>query len=113
MGQERGIGDFWRVYDELNVIKREMQHLRDMIEALQDSVAYHVTSQHPFVIKLDDGTAVIRGTEMAVQEIAEMVARGNSVDEILEDYTQLSAAQVYDALSYYHEHRREFEEGYQ
>ncbi len=109
MRQERGTGDFWRVYDELNAIKREMRHLRDMLEALQDSLEHHVTSQHPFVIKLDGGAAVIRGTKVTIREIAEMVESGSDVNEVLESYDQLSAAQVYDALSYYHEHRREFE----
>lgn len=53
------------------------------------------------------GSAVIHGTRIPVRLIAGFVRDGIPVDEILQGYPDLTPAQVYDALSYYHDHRAE------
>jgi uncharacterized protein (DUF433 family) len=55
------------------------------------------------------GRPIVRGTRVAVQTIVGYYKLGLSVEEILEGMPQLRAAQIYDALSYYHEHQDEIE----
>lgn len=50
---------------------------------------------------------VIRGTRFPVSSIIQNHRRGLSVDEILREFPHLTPAQVYDALSYYYDHREQ------
>lgn len=68
---------------------------------------------HPYVERRPDvqgGRPVIKGTRFPVSSIVQNHRRGLSVDEILREFPDLAPAQVYDALSYYHDHRAEIEE---
>ncbi|MBI5696508.1 MAG: DUF433 domain-containing protein [Nitrospirae bacterium] len=53
------------------------------------------------------GEPVIQGSRISVRLIAGWYRMGRTADEILEYYPQLSLAKIYDALSYYHDHREE------
>jgi len=53
------------------------------------------------------GEPVIVGTRISVRLIAELDQAGHSVDEIVTMYPHIKHAQVYDALSYYYDHRTE------
>lgn len=53
------------------------------------------------------GEPCIRDTRVPVWVLAAMHRQGDSPKEILEAYPNLSAAQVYAALSYYYMHRAE------
>lgn len=53
------------------------------------------------------GEPVIVGTRISVRLIAELEQAGHSVDEIVTMYPHIKHAQVYDALSYYYDHRAE------
>ena len=53
------------------------------------------------------GRAVIKGTRFPVSSIVQNHRRGLSVDEILREFPHLTPAQVYDALSYYYDHREQ------
>ena len=55
------------------------------------------------------GRPVIRGTRVPVKAIIGYYKLGLSVEEILEGLPQLFPAQVYEALSYYHDHTAEIE----
>ena len=56
------------------------------------------------------GRPTIRGTRIAVSEVAFKHRRGDSVDEMLEAWPHLNPAQIYDALSYYYDHQAEIDE---
>lgn len=56
------------------------------------------------------GRAIIRGTRTPVRAIVGYYKLGLSVEEILEALPHLTAAQVFEALSYYHDHRSEIEQ---
>ncbi len=56
------------------------------------------------------GRPTIRGTRTAVQTIVGYYKMGLSVEEILEGLPHLTPAQIYEALSYYHDHQAEVEE---
>lgn len=55
------------------------------------------------------GEPVIIGTRISVRLIAELEQTGHSVDEIITMYPHITYAQVYDALSYYSDHRIEID----
>jgi uncharacterized protein (DUF433 family) len=67
---------------------------------------------HPHIERRPDvqgGRPVIRGTRFPVNSIVQNHRRGLSVDEILREFPHLTPAQVYDALSYYYDHREEID----
>ena len=47
------------------------------------------------------------GTRLSVRTIVERTRLGDSPEKIVLDYPPLTLAQVYAALSYYHEHKAE------
>lgn len=68
---------------------------------------------HPRIVRRPDisgGEPIIRGTRISVRHIVERVQAGQSVDDILAALPHLTAAQVYDALSYYHDHQAEMDQ---
>jgi uncharacterized protein (DUF433 family) len=67
---------------------------------------------HPYVASDPDvcgGRPTIRDTRIPVQTIVGYYKLGMTVDEILAELSHLTAAQVFDALSYYHDHQAEIE----
>jgi uncharacterized protein (DUF433 family) len=55
------------------------------------------------------GEPVIAGTRISVSLIIELERAGHSVDEIITMYPHIKHAQVYDALSYYYDHKSEID----
>lgn len=55
------------------------------------------------------GEPVIVGTRISVSLVVELERVGNSVDEIVAMYPHITHAQVYDALSYYYDHKEEID----
>ena len=67
---------------------------------------------HSYVWRQDGvcgGSPVIRGTRFPVSSVAIQYKRGLSAEDILRDFPQLTAAQVYGALAYYFDHQPEIE----
>ena len=56
------------------------------------------------------GRPIIKGTRTAVKTVVGYYKMGLSVEEILEGLPHLTPAQVYEALSYYHDHASEIEQ---
>jgi len=68
--------------------------------------------EHPHITRaagISGGEPIIRGTRITVQQVVEMVQAGQSVDDLLTAMPHLTKAQVYDALSYYHDHKAEID----
>ncbi len=77
-----------------------------------NALVKQATEGHPRIIRRPDisgGEPIIRGTRISVRHIVERVQAGQSVDDILAALPHLTAAQVYDALSYYHDHQAEID----
>lgn len=55
------------------------------------------------------GRIRINGTRITVHRIATLYKQGKSPAEIIQTYPQLSLAQVYSALAYYHANRAEID----
>ncbi len=58
---------------------------------------------------ISEGDPLIRGTRITVRHIVERVQAGQSLEDILAALPHLNAAQIYDALSYYHDHQAEMD----
>jgi uncharacterized protein (DUF433 family) len=72
-----------------------------------------VTTQYRYITSVPGicgGRPIIKGTRTPVKAIVGYYKMGLSVEEILEGLPHLTAAQVYEALSYYHDHQAEIEQ---
>ena len=56
------------------------------------------------------GRLRIDGTRVTVLQIATLYKRGESAEEIAQNFPQLNLGQVYAALAYYHANRAEIEQ---
>ncbi len=69
---------------------------------------------HPHIVPgppgIGEGEAVVRGTRISVRHIVERIQAGQSIKELLAALPHLTAAQVYDALSYYYDHQAEMDQ---
>ena len=68
-----------------------------------------ILTEHPHIVRTTANRAIVRGTRILVQTIVGYYKLGYSVEEILNGLPHLTPAQVYDALSYYHDHQAEIE----
>jgi len=71
-------------------------------------------TKHPYVTRTEGvcgGEPVIRDTRFTVRAIVAYVLRfGMAVEEVVREWPHLAPAQVYDALSYYYDHKDEIDE---
>lgn len=69
--------------------------------------------EHPYVVrdeKYAGGAPLIAGTKFPVRSVVNYVLRqGQSPEELVKEFSHLTLAQVYDALSYYYDHRDEID----
>jgi uncharacterized protein (DUF433 family) len=75
-----------------------------------------VTTGYRYITRVSGvcgGSPVIKGTRTAVKTIVGYYKIGLSVEEILEGLPHLTPAQIYEALSYYHDHLAEVEQDIQ
>jgi uncharacterized protein (DUF433 family) len=69
--------------------------------------------KHPYIERREGvvgGEPIIASTRVAVRLIAGWHRMGKSADEIVAMYPHLNHAQVFDALSYYYDHKAEIEQ---
>ena len=72
-----------------------------------------VITQYHYITSTPDicgGRPIIKGTRTPVISIVGYYKLGLSVEEILEGLPHLTAAQIFEALSYYHDHQAEVEQ---
>lgn len=71
------------------------------------------TTEHPYIVHDNEilgGEPVVKGTRTPVRAIVEWWKFGASPEEILENLPHLTLSQIFDALSYYADHRDEIEQ---
>jgi uncharacterized protein (DUF433 family) len=67
-----------------------------------------IQTEHPHIVQapgVEGGRPHIRNTGLSVALIARFYRMGVSPDELLIAYPQLTPAALFDALSYYHDHK--------
>ena len=90
---------------------KEMHRTPDEI-ASQIITAQSAMTEHPYVERRYDvlgGKPTIKDTRLPVWQIAERLKLGDSPDDLLNAYSHLPAAAIFDAISYYYDHREEIE----
>jgi uncharacterized protein (DUF433 family) len=83
-----------------------------MSQQLIDTAMVRQT-EHPYIVRVQGvcgGRPIIKGTRISVRHIAQLYKAGNLVEEIIQAYPHLTAAAVYDAISYYLDHQSEIEQ---
>lgn len=64
---------------------------------------------HPYIVSHKDycgGSPIIKGTKFPVRSVVNYVLRqGISPEELVGEFSHLTLAQVYDALSYYYDNK--------
>lgn len=68
---------------------------------------------HPYIERVPGicgGSAIIKGSRTPVRAIVGYYKMGMSVEDILDALPHLKACEVYDALSFYHDHTEELEQ---
>jgi uncharacterized protein (DUF433 family) len=82
-----------------------------MAEALLQA---QLNSQHPYIEIIErygGPQPVIKGTRVSVSDIVGYLQLGETPESLVRNILpQLTLAQVYDALSYYHDHQAEIEQ---
>ncbi len=77
------------------------------------SVARLAEKPHPYIAADKDycgGSPVIAGTKFPVRSVVNYVLRqGITPEELVKEFSHLTLAQVYDALSYYYDHKKEID----
>jgi len=69
-------------------------------------------TKHPYIDKnpeIQGGKAVITGTRIMVSTIVTWHLRGADIQEIIDKYPHVRPSHVYDALSYYYDHKEEID----
>ena len=72
-----------------------------------------VATEHPYVIRDQEilgGEPIIKGSRTPVRSIVEWWKFGATPEEIMENLPHLSLSQIFDALSFYADHRSEIEQ---
>jgi uncharacterized protein (DUF433 family) len=75
-------------------------------------VTDEAATEHPHVARLagvHGGRPVVRGTRIPVKALVRYFQMGMSAAEIMAGFPDLTAAQLYDALSYYYDNQAEME----
>jgi uncharacterized protein (DUF433 family) len=75
-------------------------------------VATEVRTEHPHVVRaagVAGGLPVIAGTRIGVAHLARLLKAGEQPADIIAAYPHLAPAAVYDAISYYLDHRAELD----
>jgi len=70
------------------------------------------STEHPHIVRMpgiSGGEPILKGSRVPVRAVVLHYKAGATMEEILEAYPHISAAAVYDAISYYLDHQEEIE----
>jgi uncharacterized protein (DUF433 family) len=104
--------DVQQLYTDLGDIKEMLRRMQKAMGQLAEMASLRVQTEHPHIVRIKGvcgGRPIIAGTRISVRTVVERVRLGDSPEQVVENYPPLTLAQVYDALSYYHEHESEIE----
>jgi len=95
-----------RTYKRVEQLARtRQQSVEEIIDEIASQPSQHI-ERRPGV---QGGDACIAGTRTPVWVLAAMHKQGDTVEDVLEAYPGLTAAQVHAAFSYYYDHRAEID----
>jgi uncharacterized protein (DUF433 family) len=104
--------DIQSVLQRIDALERELKQLRQALLLPANNPAAQPTD-HPYierVPKILSGEPIIKNTRTPVRAIVEhYLILGDTPDEIASQLPYLRLAQIFDALSYYEDHREEID----
>jgi uncharacterized protein (DUF433 family) len=104
--------DVQAVVERLSSLEEQVRQLQELVTAQWAPRPAGVSTEHPYVTRVDtilSGEPIIKGTRTPVRAVAEHWKFGAAPEEIVHKLPHLQLAQVFDALSYYDDHRDEIE----
>lgn len=103
------VTDLQVVVGRLGALQDELYQLRNLVSSRFAGAA---SAEHPYVTQVESilgGEPIIQGTRTPVRAIVEHWKFGDAPEEIVRKLPHLRLAQIFDALSYYDDHRTEIE----
>jgi uncharacterized protein (DUF433 family) len=105
--------DLTAIVQQLNKLDEQMRQLHSLMAAQSAAAQPDETAQHIYIVRdpaILRNEPIIRGTRTPVRAIVEHWKFGDSPETIVRKLPHLRLAQVFDALSYYDDHRAEIEQ---
>jgi uncharacterized protein (DUF433 family) len=104
---------------DVEIIARGLDRLQEQIRELQRLLSSRLAAEpegsvteHPHIARVNtilSGEPIIKGTRTPVRAVAEHWKFGETPEEIAARLPHLHLGQIFDALSYYDDHRDEIE----
>ena len=108
------VADMQTVVSKLTFLEGQLHQLRNLVSAqLGPFTAGETPTSHRYITRVEgilSGEPIIAGTRTPVRAIVEHWKFGDSPETIVRKLPHLRLAQVFDALSYYDDHRDEIEQ---
>jgi uncharacterized protein (DUF433 family) len=104
--------DIQMVVNRLNLLEEQLHQLTNLVSSQLTSTVSGTPTDHPYITRVDtilSGEPIIKGTRTPVRAVVEHWKFGDAPEEIVRKLPHLRLAQVFDALSYYDDHRDEIE----
>jgi len=73
----------------------------------------NIKTNHKHIALDGRGEAFIVGTRVKIKHLLFYYRSGLTIEEILEGFPNITAAQFFDALSYYHDHKEQINESFE
>lgn len=105
--------DLKAIVQQLNRLDEQMHQLRSLVVGQLPASHEDASTQHIYVTRdpaILRNEPIIRGTRTPVRAIVEHWKFGDAPETIVRKLPHLRLAQVFDALSYYDDHRAEIEQ---
>jgi uncharacterized protein (DUF433 family) len=104
--------DVQTIVRRLGLLEEQLQELQSLLSSQLVGPPAGAGTDHPYVGRADSilgGEPIIKGTRTPVRAVAEYWKFGDAPEEIARKLPHLHLAQIFDALSYYDDHRDEIE----
>jgi uncharacterized protein (DUF433 family) len=76
-------------------------------------LAQKIKIKHPYIVSLKThcgGIPIIAGTKFPVKSVVfYIIKQGMTPEELVKEFSHLTLPQIYDALSYYYENKKEID----
>jgi len=106
------MADVQVVVERLNSLEEQVRQLQELVSSRWAPRSMGIPTEHPYVTRVDtilSGEPIVKGTRTPVRAVVEHWKFGDTPEEIARKLPYLQLAQIFDALSYYDDHRDEIE----
>jgi uncharacterized protein (DUF433 family) len=104
--------DVQTIAKRLSSLEEQIRELQVLLSSQTSPSPAETATDHPYVTRVETilgGEPIVKGTRTSVRAVAEYWKFGDTPEEIARKLPHLQLKQIFDALSYYAEHRQEIE----